>query len=100
MLHEQPGLGLTRCIARPMTAQAHAGDVATPLLQDDDRERGGQQDIAQQCEESKPGSPRSAASMQTRKAVRIVERRMCHPVNQPCVLPSPLYRARVGTCRA
>src|SRR5438874_3849628 len=94
MLHQQARLGLAGYVTRPLPANTHPGDAATDLLQNDDRERSRQQDVAQQCDESEPDSPRWAASMER----RVVERG--HPVNQPCILSRSLYRAPVGTCRA
>jgi hypothetical protein len=47
MLHEQPGFGLPRNIARPLTAK---WGIATRLIKDEDRERSRQQEVAQQCD--------------------------------------------------
>jgi hypothetical protein len=84
MLREQPGLGLPRGITGQLTAQR---GIATRLIQDKDRECRRQQNVAQQCDKGEPDNPRSASSTERRNAVRIAEQRMCHPVNQPCILP-------------
>ena len=83
MLHEQPGLGFSRGIARPLTAN---GAIATRLIQDEHREQSRQQDVAQQCDESERSDPRSAASIQRSKPSRFVERR-CHPVTNRAFFP-------------